>query len=289
MRRLAVFASILISFSALPATAQTNDGTTLLLQRIAAQNGGTAQVFVGKLPDGIPKVPLPDATLVGSVHQSVSSPIALDSYDLYYTAPDGALASYGAALTAAGWTHQELPTNNGGFVASTGPQSGIYCKANEPLVTAQVGTDPQDLRVSITPAGAGGVGDLICGKNPLMSLVKAFGTTELPQLHVPAGVRMSVPQIGLPNAQSAAYIHNGTSAAALLDNFAAQMIKAGWKAGARSNGDAIVAQTFRKADAKTASWQCVISIEAVDGKPGEFVAFIEAANIETLSKGAIAL
>jgi hypothetical protein len=94
-----------------------------------------------------------------------------------------------------------------------------------------------------------------------------------------------VSPMGVPNGQSAAYIHNGTSAGALLDVFSAQMASAGWAAGPKSAGAAIASQTFQKADEKKAPWQCTISIQAVDGKPGEFIAFISAANVDVLSKG----
>jgi hypothetical protein len=190
-------------------------------------------------------------------------------------------------LTAAGWKPRDLPTNSGGFVASTGPKSAIYCKADGPLITAQLGADPKDLDVSISSNGT--ANDLVCGKGALASLVKAFTSSVLPQLHAPEGIRMSVAPIGMPNGQSAAYIHNGSSAGALLDGFAAQMTAAGWQAGAKSADATIASQNFSKTDEKKTPWACGISIYAVSGKPGEFVAFIDTANIDALAKGATTL
>jgi hypothetical protein len=287
MSRTAFFLATLVLTSAIPAFAQTTDNATSLLNRIAAKNGGTAEVFVAKLPTDMPKVPLPAATLVGSVHESVESPITIDSYDLYYDAAPGALKTYGDALTAAGWKQHQLPTNRGGFVSSTGPQSAIYCKASGPLITAQIGTNPKDLNLSINTSGS--TSDLLCGKNPITSFMKAFTASVLPQLHAPDGVRMSVSPMGIPNGQSAAYIHNGTSANALIDGFAAQMGGAGWTAGPKSTGSSIVSQTFAKLDDKKVPWQCTISIQAVDGKPGEFVAFIDTADLSALAKGSSAM
>lgn len=67
------------------------------------------------------------------------------------------------------------------------------------------------------------------------------------------------------------------------------MTAAGWQVDGKSSGTALVSQTFQKVDAKKAPWQCVISISAIDGKPGEFVAFISTANLKALSKGASTL
>lgn len=193
MNRIAALVATLFFGFVAPAFAQTTASDTLL-QRIASQNGGSADVFVGKLPTDMPEVPLPEGTLVGSVHQSMETPIAIDSYQLYYNASPDALKAYGDALVAAGWKHQELPTNSGGFVASTGPTSAIYCKANGPLITAQVGTDPKDLNVSISSSGS--ASDIVCGRSPLSAFVKAFTNSVLPQLQAPDGVKMSVSPVG---------------------------------------------------------------------------------------------
>ena len=285
MKRAVVFLLALFLGAAMPAFAQTA-GSDELLHRLASSNGGTAEVFIGKLPTGLPQVPLPDATLVGSVHHSMESPMTIDSYQLYYDAGPDSLKAYVDALVAAGWKHRQLPGNSGGFVSSSGFASGIYCKASGPMITAQVGADPKHLDISISTSSAS---DLVCGRNSLAAITAAMMRSPLPQLHVPDGVQMSVSPIGMPNGQSSAYIHNGTSATALLDGFAAQMATAGWTAGPKSAGSSIASQTFAKLDDKKTPWQCTISIQAVDGKPGEFVAFISAADLDALSKGASAL
>jgi hypothetical protein len=217
------------------------------------------------------------------VHQSMETPMQIDSYRLYYDASLDTFKAYADALAAAGWKHRDPPTNSGGFVASTGSKSAIYCKAGGPMVTVQIGADSKNLDVSISLNGS--ANDIVCGNSPLAAFVKAFTNAMLPQLHAPDGVEMSVSPISVPNGQSTAYIHNGTSAGALLDTFAAQMTTAGWASGPKSAGSAIASQTFAKTDDKKAPWQCVISIQAVDGKPGEFVAFISTANLNVLSKG----
>ncbi|HTX55650.1 MAG TPA: hypothetical protein VMD47_00965 [Candidatus Acidoferrales bacterium] len=280
--RILMFVAMLALVLASSTSAQTTDAD-VLLHRLAAQAGGTAQVFIDKLPPDVPKVPLPDAKLVGSVHQSVDSPLTIDSYDLYYDAKPDTLSAYADALLAAGWKEHPLTAGSGGFVSSTAPQNEIYCKSDGAFISTRIGTDPQDLRVSIQPRGT--AAGLACGRNALMAMMRAFAKSPLPELHAPAGVQMSVSLLPTPNGQSAAYVHNGTSASALLAEFASQMAGAGWKPGPASGGTEIVAETFAKVDDKGTPWQSTISIQAVEAKPGEFVAFINAVNLTALAKG----
>ena len=285
MKRTLVLFFALLLISAAASTAQTSD-SDILLQRIAAQGGGTAEVFVDKLPPTMPKVPLPEAQLIGSVHQSIESPLTVDSFDLYYNAKPDTLETYGSAMIAAGWKEHPLSPGSGGFVSSAGPTTRIYCKPRGAFVTARIGQDPIDLRVSISPPGD--ASEFVCGRNPVTALMHAFAQGHLPSLHAPAGVRMSVSLIPSPGTQSAAYIHNGTSAGALVADFAAQMSNARWKAGPKSTGDGIASQTFVKIEGTT-PWQCTISVQAVSNTSGEFVAFIDAADITALAKGSSTL
>ncbi len=282
MKRTIVLVATLLLASTLPAVAQTTDKETELLDRLASGTG-TAQVLIGQLPVDMPHVPLPAGTIVGSVHQTIEAPMSIESYNLYYDAVPGALDSYSAALSAAGWKKHGLPGAGGGFVASSGPTTAIFCKEHAPLITAQRGSSPGDLRVSITESQSSS--DILCGKNPLLALMNSALRSPLPNLQAPAGVRMVVAQIPVPNAQSAAYIYNGSAAGALLDDFATQMTAAGWRSGPKSDGTAIVSELFTKDDEKNAPWRCVISIFSVADKPGEFVAFIHDANLTALSKG----
>ncbi len=70
MKRTIIFIAIFASMSVMPALAQTTDSDKLL-QRLTAQGGGTAQVFVSKLPTDMPKVPLPNGSIIGDFHSVI--------------------------------------------------------------------------------------------------------------------------------------------------------------------------------------------------------------------------
>jgi hypothetical protein len=283
MRRI-VWAAISLFFLATISAAfaqSTPDLQAELLQRLASANG-KADVVVGALPANLPKVPLPQATIVGSIHQTMDSPIVIDMYQLYYDAAPDALANYESALTSAGWKRRNL-TGGGGFIASSGPQMAFYCKSGGPTITAQSGDDPKNLNVTINSKSD--VTDLACGDSPLSGIISAMSRMPLPELHAPDGVRMSVALAAMPNQQSAAYIHNGTSAGDLLAHFASQMTSAGWQSGVNATGSGIASQSFTKTDKDHALWECVISIYAVSGKPGEFIASTSVQDVDALSKG----
>jgi len=274
----------LLVVSALPAFAQSSDDTALLLQRLAS-GGGHADVFVDKLPPSLPQVPLPNAKVVGSVHQTTDAPLATDSYKLYYVADADALARYGKALAAAGWKSTPLPfAKQSGFVASSGPQIEIYCKSDAPTITATLGENPQDLAVSIVAKNAT-TGILCNSKGPMDAMLALTGgRAPLPALEAPAGTKLTTSPLTDVNSGSTAYIRGGATPAELIADFSKQMAAAGWKAGTPIASAASASQTFTDIDAKKTVWSCVITISAIDGKPGEFVAFIGTANLDKLAE-----
>jgi hypothetical protein len=232
-------------------------------------------VFVGKLPTDMPKVPLPDASIIGSVRRWTERQIgsAPYSYDLFYDATPQTMGAYQATLTAAGWTSRQTP---GGFVPSKGPDFAFYCKANSPLIMIRTGEEPGDVRISVMSPNEGG--GALCDPTAIARVITSGMQPSLPALHAPPGVTLSAPSIDAPNGRSAAYIQNGTSAAALLDAFTTQMIACGWQPIAKSIGTAIAAQAFQRFDDKKALWQAVLTVNAVDGKPGDFAAYVEASH-----------
>ncbi len=289
MKRTIVLVAALLLASALPTPAQTTDNTMLLLQRVAAQNsGGQVEVFVGKLPTDMPKTLLPDASLIGSLHRIAQrqNSHAVDSYDLFYDAPPQVVSTYQSALTAAGWTNRQMPMmNSGGFVPSKGPDFAFYCKANAPLITIRTDAQRGDLLVSVVPPSESA--DVVCGGpeatgRMIASAMQSATQSALPPLHAPSGTSMTIGQPGIQTGPSGAYISGASSAQSLLDNFAAQMRAAGWQAGATSTGATLVSQTFHFVDTAKTAWQCVITVYAVDGRPGDYIAFIDATNLTTL-------
>jgi hypothetical protein len=285
MKRIFVLLAALLFASALPASPQTPDKTTLLLWRLAARGQTTGDVLVGKLPADLPNVPLPDADLIGSVQRKLDSS-ATYSYELYYDATSGALKTYLATLSSAGWKTSDTPLGrSGGFVSSSGPEFAIYCKPNAPSITTQRKPDTRDLTLSITPS-ADAASDMCGGAAAMASMIVASMQPLLPDLQGPPEVTMTASTSGIPQSgRSSAYIHHGSSATALLENFATQMINAGWEGNAKTAGPAIASQAFSKTDDKKVQWQSVVSVHAVDGKPGDFVAFVDAVRVDGASTG----
>lgn len=278
MKRTFIFVATLVFASTIPAFAQTTNEDTLLQRLATAQGGGKAQVFVGKLPTDLPKIPLPDGSIIGSVHRrtDLRNGTVADSYDLFYDATPQTMSAYQATLTGSGWTSRQT-AGAGGFVSSKGPDFGFYCKANSPLILIRTGEDPGDVHISVTLPSESA--DAMCGGPEAMArMITSAMQPSLPALHAPPGVTMSVANIDTPNGRSAAYIQNGNSAGALLDAFTAQMIACGWHPGAKLTGTAIATQAFQRFDDKKTRWQAVIMVNAVDGKPGDFSAYVEASH-----------
>jgi hypothetical protein len=103
MKRTFIFVATLVFASTIPAFAQTTNEDTLLQRLATAQGGGKAQVFVGKLPTDLPKIPLPDGSIIGSVHRrtDLRNGTVADSYDLFYDATPQTMSAYQATLTGA--------------------------------------------------------------------------------------------------------------------------------------------------------------------------------------------
>ncbi len=293
MKRTFVLLVALLVAAALPASGQTPDKTTLLLQRLVMQyGGGQAEVFVGKLPADMPKVPLPDVTVLGSIHRKIDTAgegDTTDSYEVLYDATADAMNAYRAALSAAGWANKHTPFDGGagGFVPSRGPSSSVYCKASAPMISIWTGADPTD--ITVTVAQTAKMADLVCGGPEAMAKLmtaqmQRVMAAALPELHAPAGTTMRLGRSGIQTGQSGAYISGASSAQKLLDNFSAQMRAAGWQPGASSTDTALASQTFHFVDTNKTPWQCVITVYAVDGKPGDFIGFIDATNLSTVGK-----
>ncbi len=286
-RTIILCAAMLLSTAPLCTAAQATDKTSILLQRLADPSGsGRAEVLVGKLPPNLPSVPLPAAEIIGSVHVKADLSIGtFDSYALYFTGSADSLTRYGAALTAAGWKMSAFPelVRQGGFTTNEPPSVAMYCRVGSPSVSAQlVGANSEDLRVSITAGN--GILDMACQNEGMVANMFERMHTPLPDLHAPVGVRMSVSQAGNPGGTSGAYLKGGSSASGLLDGFASQFSSADWTPGTKSATATIASQTFHIVDKKKTPWQCVLTVYAVDAKPGEFIAFVDVTNLATLGR-----
>lgn len=263
------------------AIAQTPpDKAMQLLQIVADQQmggGGNAEVTVGALGTDVPKVPLPDAEIVGTIHgKPVGDVSALVSsnYQIYYLATDEQIKKYGDALVSAGWTQSAL-LGHGGFVSNGPGNLTVYCHEGSPTIAVTYGGEtPRHLQVGIT---AGSASTALCGSGGMLSMMKALSPSidaPLPSLHAPQGSQMQAQLSTASLGRTSARITSSSNAQSLLGAFAAQFVNAGWTAGATTTGGDLAMETFSRVNQKH-EWECALSIYAVNGKPGEYFAVIQ--------------
>jgi hypothetical protein len=258
------------------AQAATTDKEMLMLQRLASlQATSPVEVFVGKAPSAMPEVPLPSAEIIGSVKTK-------DSAQLLYIGSPDIVEKYRKQLTDRGWKASDFPPGTGGgFAGNSGPQNLVYCKAGTEQVIGVwfSGPSSDDLRVSVA-TGENWKGS--CSAADMVLQAMAQTRTPLPDLQAPSGAEMISSQAGNPSGRSGAYIKGATSMSAVLASFASQMTAAGWNAGARTASDSIASQSFSIVDDKKTTWQCMLTVYAVDGKPKDYLAFVDVTNLTSL-------
>jgi hypothetical protein len=192
---------------------------------------------------------------------------------LYYTASDQQIKSYDDALVAAGWTQSEL-LGRGGFVSNGSGSVTIYCRKGSPAITTSVNGEPQHFLISIS---SGKASDAVCSGGNFMSVIKTLSPSvdaPLPSLRAPQGATM---QAEFPTAalgRTGARITSSSGVQTLLDAFAAQFVSAGWTAGSKASANGIAMQTFSYTGKKR-NWECALSIYAVAGKSGEYLASVQ--------------
>jgi hypothetical protein len=271
-----------VLLAALPLSAQAQsapDKTMQMLQIVADQQagGGTSVVTVGALGDDIPKVPLPDAEIVGTIVSKPTGDLGAlvgENYELYYLASDAQIKNYGDALKGAGWKQQAL-TGNGGFVSNAAGDVSIYCHADSPTITTTTGGSPRHLQVSIV---SGKAATTMCGLGNMIGMMKAFAPSAdapLPTLQAPAGSQMQASLSTATLGRTAARITSSSDAQTLLDAFGTQFTSAGWTSGAKTSGTGIASQTFSLTDSQKHEWECVLTIYALNGTPGTYLASIQ--------------
>ena len=271
------------------AIAQTpSDKTMQLLQIVADQQmggGGSAEVTVGALGADVPKVPLPSAEIVGTIHGKPTGDVGAlvsSNYQLYYLATDEQIKSYNEALVAAGWTQSAL-LGRGGFVSNGPGNLTVYCHEGSPAIAITYGGEnPRHLQVAIT---AGGASTALCSSGGMMSMMKALSPSidaPLPSLHAPQGSQMQAQLSTASLGRTSARITSSSNAQSLLAAFSAQFVSAGWTAGAKTTAGGVALQTFSRNDQKH-EWECALSIYAVNGKPGDYFAVMQPTDL-TASK-----
>ncbi|MBV9439539.1 MAG: hypothetical protein JOZ24_06075 [Candidatus Eremiobacteraeota bacterium] len=276
----------LVAALALPTAAlAASDDLQRLAERIAGQNG-TATVLLHALPKELPpELPLPAATLLGSVVQHPAAASASDNpaaamlgsagtpVGLYYDVRGdrkAAMQAYETRLRAAGWKPANpmarFPFPQGGFAMQL-PATSIWCSAGTPKAAMTIGTPSGDataLNLSVTTAAA--LSGLLCGEGlGNMFPVDLFGKSPLPTLSPPAGAVAISSGPTMPGTTTSARFETSLSVADLFESFAKQLRDAGWGAGEAASSGALRSQTFRKStDGR--NYVVVLTVYALDAR-----------------------
>ncbi|HZO93962.1 MAG TPA: hypothetical protein VFB22_09320 [Candidatus Baltobacteraceae bacterium] len=263
------------------ATASDADDALVLAQRIAGRGGQEAHVLLHAVPPDLPAVPLPAATLLGSVSQALPASTnglgwtaALSGHptELYYDAPDrdAAVASYEAELRRKGWTRGEsladrLPLPQGGFTLSF-PQLRMWCSPSGSAVPADITLqEPQSPASALdVGVGTGAQVNLLCAKpGSLPAFPMLLPPSPLPKFRASAGIDIAASGPSGDGTTTAARITSSLPLAAVFESFAKQLRDAGWSAGEPAASAGMRSATFTKTVNGT-SYVAMLAIYALD-------------------------
>jgi hypothetical protein len=283
--RLAGLVAAAIVFVPFAAAASDQDDALRLAQRIASRGGYVdASVTLHALPKDFPaSIPLPRATLLGSVVQSISqsaaarargripgatmttrttttntvgataTAVVVQPVTLYYEAPagrDATVAAYEAALAQAGWKAapdimSRMPIPQGGFRLPF-PQITVWCSPAEPRAALNIvdAEDAAGFDLSVSASDRGTA--FQCGDASSPFEVFQWQRSPLPTFTTPNGVRMTASGPAGDGTTTAARIESSLGIRAVFDAFAKQLTDAGWAASAGTGTETVRTQTFKK-------------------------------------------
>jgi hypothetical protein len=266
--RLAGTVAAMVALAPLCAAATDQDDALRLASRVAANGISDTVVMLHAAPKDLPaSVPLPGATLLGSVARAPLPPGAPPSVDLgrsfalYYDAPnrDAALKAYEDALRAAGWKRVDLgeqfPLTRGGFV-SPAILSNFYawCSPDDSHSSLHIGTPPRDSNALDVRLNVGGpLTNMQCGKGNVdlgngvsFSFSTMFAKSPLPPFTAQSGIAIqSAGPVGI-GSTTTARITSALGIAAVFESFARQLRDAGWTARDGATSAGVRSQTFTK-------------------------------------------
>jgi hypothetical protein len=304
MTRLRLAGLVAAALCALPlaAAASDQDDALKLAQRIASRGGFVdATVTLHAVPKDLPaSIPLPKATLIGSVVETVrqgsymtvsgggssvgNTMVVTQPTMLYYDAPagrDAAVSGYEAALAQAGWKpapdiRQRFPIPQGGFSLPF-PQTKQWCSPGEPRTALSVANaqDATGFDVSIASSDRGTA--FLCSDAP-----SPFGDfsrrSPLPTFTAPPGVTITSSGPASDGSTTGARIESKLGVAAVFGSFAKQLTDAGWTV---SGAPAIAPGTRTQAFAKTVDgtrYLALLAIYALDAT--HFVALADVSDVK---------
>ena len=269
--RLAGLVAAALTFVPLAATASDQDDALRLAQRIASRGGyAEATVTLHAPPKSLPaSVPLPKATLLGSVVETVrpgmfsmasggttttTTTVAISPpVMLYYDAPagrDATVAAYEAALAQAGWKaapdiRRRFPIPQGGFTLPF-PTIKLWCSAGEPRTAVSItnGDDASSFDLSIASSDRGTAFQCSDAPSPFDDFQRR---SPLPTFTAPSGITISASGPASDGTTTGARIESSLGMGPVFDAFAKQLAGAGWAAASASiSTPTIRTQTFKK-------------------------------------------
>lgn len=243
---LVVFAALTTAYS--PTAAQNS--VPMELVRALLGRRATANVVVGRVPDGFPTEVIPAGARVvggyGSSDELAAHTVAVVAVP---QPPREARPALRTALTPAGWADPRTGRQPSGFVSSTSEPASLLCRGNETLYYSVMPRQEGGSYLRLDHTRVTSQGYSPCSAPQERRVPEG---QELPMLTSPEGVVASNTGIStsFPDGvqESRARLLTTMPPAELLAHFAAQLREAGWTASPATAGSDAGSQTFRKRD-----------------------------------------
>ena len=229
-----------------------------LTYHYAGATGGTT-VLIGGLPENLGfDLPVPeDSRVIGSIVRGTlegGTEIILD-VDL---APEEALAFYREQLLQAGWEEQTEQAYGGGFVSGSWPSTTFCLNENDAVIFLSAYAPPSlptELRLNIQQEAQYSA----CLAQP-MGMDEASGL--IPSLVSPPDslIQSGGGSSGEGMAETSAVLRSNLSTGALAEQYAAQLLEAGWKPLAQDEEPELAWSFWSVADAEGQDWSGLLLI-----------------------------
>jgi len=267
-RRLAGTVAALLALVPLCVLADDKDDALKIARRAASLQGNQeVKVILHATPPSLPSIPLPKATLLGSIvttPQLRNNPIGRSATvaasasrpaELYYETAtrDATLKAYEETLRAAGWKGidwaQRLPFAQGGF-AQEFPHYEMWCSPATPPVALMIGTptfDPTALNLNVIVDASGRESVCAAQGNSVTAWMETFRKlSPLPTFTASDGITIDNGGPASDGSTTGARITSALGIAAVFESFAKQLRDAGWTPQGSAGATGLRSQTFAK-------------------------------------------
>ncbi|MFL5563357.1 MAG: hypothetical protein ACJ79K_17970 [Gemmatimonadaceae bacterium] len=227
-------------------------------------SSGDASFYVGSAPNGFPAAWLPPTpvTIAGGFGRAGRSTVVL----VYPASEADPAAAYATFLRGAGWTSPERPPERGGFVSSELARLDYAWLCRDSARVTVLGVPGASVGAKLVRASfyRDDTGSS-CGGASRSFPVQQYDLL-FPTLVPPAGVQMrggGGGSSGVDSRVDAARYRTTMAPSALIQHFAAQLEKAGWKTGALLTGDGLAVQSVEANDTKGRPWRGTLTVIAL--------------------------